>query len=281
MVQPLIRIDQNCLRRVKALSRLQLPGKGLRIDSCRHPQRVMGIHLRLDAEIAAVDQRKPDNLSLTLIRMGTAKHQERIVLMGGIASHASDCLDSRLQLPAVHMALSGPAAGKLLPYIIPVRQVQTKTHGPGKAHGLPAFIYKACAPCENASLGKNRVEKLHPYPRQGIFQSNCQGFGLIILFRIGSRKSGKLRLSRLRPIALILKIRKPASVLLAHLHRRLTEIRGAEYGIFLADMLQGKGVVVLKDTGRHRPLACLQKIGEILPVPNPLSIVKLTQMTVF
>ena len=49
----------------------------------------------------------------------------------------------------------------------------------------------------------------------------------------------------------------------------------------LADMLQGKGVVVLKDTGRHRPLACLQKIGEILPVPNPLSIVKLTQMTVF
>ena len=80
-IQSLVRIYHNDFRRLKALSRLQLPAEILRMDSHRHPHSVKLRHFRLRPEIAGID--KIHGIDLTMLLRGIAinKCKERMVLM--------------------------------------------------------------------------------------------------------------------------------------------------------------------------------------------------------
>ncbi len=169
MVQSPVGIDHNSLRCLKRFPALQLPLESLRIDPRQQPQRIMRIHFRLQSEIAAVDKGNTDDLPLPLVGIRPPQHHKRIMLMGGIAPHTADGSDARLQIAGTDMTFSGPAAGKLLPHILSVRQIQAQTHGPAQAHGLRATVADPHTARQYASSGKDRIVQFHLYPRHPIF----------------------------------------------------------------------------------------------------------------
>ena len=93
----------------------------------------------------------------------------------------------------------------------------------------------------------------------------------------GGRQALQAGLPRRDLVGVIDKVRDPAAVGLAQLHRRLAEVPGAIGGVLLLAVLQGEGAVPLIDAGAHRAAAQLQQVVEALPVPDGPAEIQLAQ----
>ena len=251
MVQPLIRIYHHCFRRLELFRRIQFPVKAVGMDAQQHSCRIVGIHLNLRQEIAAVDQAKSNGFPLKLICRRTLQDHKWIVVVGRISSDTAHRLDPLLQPSRLWIPLSRPGAGELDHIIAAVRKIQTKAHGRLQMKRLFSLVYKTRAPCQDPACGKNGVKQFQLQSCHRIRQPDHQRLGLFFIFNIGCRKSGELGLPCLDPVFLETKLRDPASVFLKDFCGRHAIVRGAEHPVFLPDMLHRKPVVRIKHTGGH------------------------------
>src|SRR5699024_3795864 len=117
--------------------------------------------------------------------------------------------------------------------------------------GFLSLIYKPDASGKNSFFRKNRIKKFRRQSGYRVFYGYNQCPGLIIGLSIGGRKSFQSGFARKNSVCLILKITDPAAIFLYYFYGRRSEIRCAENGIFLFDVLQRKFFICIKNTGSH------------------------------
>ena len=239
------------------------------------------IDFRLDAEVAAVKEAKPEHFAGVLGCAGAFQGHKRVFVVGGIAAQAVNRRDAGGKGPCVEVAFARPGAGQLEPFIIAVGQIERKAHRRLDLHGGLPLIRKAGAAGDGGIPRKNRVEELQAQAGHGVAQNDRERFRLLGVFDVRGRQALEGGLSLADYEALVAKVHDAAAVFLADGERRVAEIGAAAGRILLADLLEGKRRVLPRRIGAHRARGALAQIRKIRLVVQAAPAIELAQLPVF
>ena len=273
-------VDHHRLRRLELPAGGQLPVKAEGVDAHCHPRGIPVVHLHLGQKVPGVDQGEAHDLALVLVCAGTAQHNKRIVVVGGVAPCGFHRLDALLQLPDLHEPLTGPGAGEMDELIPAVRQVQAQAHSRSEMQVLPAPVFQTGGAGQRGLSGKDGVVEVQLDLQQRVPQADRESLRLPVRLAVRGGQTRQGGLSRRDGVGVVDKVCNPAAVGLAQLHRRVAEVCGAIDRVLLLAVFQGEIAVPLKHAGAHGPGAQLQQVVKALPVPDRLAAVQLAQRAV-
>ena len=265
---------------MKRFPRFQVPAEFPRVNPHGNAGNMKIVNLGLRKEIAAVDKAYANGLARLLCCVAAFQRQKRVKLMAAVSPHAVNRLDSGVKRMLRNPAFPSPRAVEVEHDVIAARQVEGKAHSRVEKKAL-AFAGKAGAAGNDGHLRINGVNQRQLCLQHRVAQVNFKRFGFPVIFHISGRQALQFRFSGINPMCFVLKIRYKPAVRVLHRKRRRAHIPGAVRGILLPDLFEGKVGIPFKYAGRHVAPRELQQVGKALPVPNPFSKVKLTELAVF
>ena len=209
-VHALAGVDQQRLRALKMRPGLQPPLKGPRVQSQRQPGRSVGVLVRRDRKISAVDQRRSQAFSAVFGGVCRRQRRKGIVFMAGGAPGGSDGPGHGGRSRPLHSPFLGPGAVQMN-HVIPPRQRHADAPRVLQRQRLRPLVSIQDARGDHRPLRKQRVSQLRGQPRLLVLQRNIQGLRFSVLLRIGARQALWHGLPRLRPVANVKQLRAPLS----------------------------------------------------------------------
>ena len=129
-VEAPVAVDHHRFGGGEGLAGTQGPAEALGVDAHGHTGDVVGVHIGLGQEIAAVHQAEPIDLSGHFAAVGALEGQEGVEVVAGVPAQGVDGLHSFRQWSGSNVPFPGPGAGQLHHLVAAVRQIQTEAHSP-------------------------------------------------------------------------------------------------------------------------------------------------------
>ena len=154
------REGHNHFRRCKHVSRFQLPGKSLRMNSHCHADIPHVLLVCFRKEIPGIYEVHRIDIAVLLIRTRTYQCHERMLLRAGDAAHRSCALPSISKLSPLNMTFPCPGTIQREQLEIPIIHIKCCAQHSIHRQRIFSLVLQNYTSCDHILLFENRIQKL-------------------------------------------------------------------------------------------------------------------------